>query len=78
MLNIWDLITACLFGSENRDSMQCHSFRRLFAYEAIRKCLNLFHVQSLVGHSTLEMTRLYAHQVGSEDALQSYRPSVEF
>jgi len=24
------------------------------------------------------MTRLYAHQVGSEDALQSYRPSVEF
>lgn len=40
--------------------------------------MNLFHVQSLLGHSALEMARLYAHQVGSEDALDSYTPTLVF
>ncbi len=26
--------------------------------------MNLFHVQSLLGHSTREMTRLFAYQIG--------------
>lgn len=61
-----------------RTGIRCkaHSFRRLFACEAIRNGMNLFHVQSLLGHSTLDMTRLYAHQIGSEDALENYKPNV--
>ena len=31
--------------------------------------MNLFHVQSLLGHSSLTMTRIYAEQVNSEDAI---------
>jgi hypothetical protein len=38
--------------------------------------MNLFHVQSLLSHSTLDMTRLYAHQIGSEDAFEHYKPTV--
>ena len=64
-----------------RTGIRCnaHSFRRLFACEAIRIGMNVFHVQSLLGQSTLDMTRLYAHQIGSigsEDALEIYKPNV--
>jgi len=38
--------------------------------------MNLFYVQSLLGHSTLAMTRIYAEQVNSEDAIKAYRPIV--
>ncbi len=38
--------------------------------------MNLFYVQSLLGHSTLTMTRLYAEQVNSEDAIKAYKPIV--
>jgi len=38
--------------------------------------MNLFYVQSLLGHSTLTMTRVYAEQVGSEDAIKAYKPIV--
>ena len=63
-----------------RTGIKCnaHSFRRLFACEGITNGMNLFHVQSLLGHSTLDMTRLYAHQIDSEDALESYKPTVTF
>jgi site-specific recombinase XerD len=71
-------ISSLLVTLGKRTGIRCnpHSFRRLFACEAIRNGMNLFHVQSLLGHSTLEMTRLYAHEVGSEDALVQYVPTI--
>jgi len=53
-----------------------HAFRRTFACESVRNGMNLFYVQSLLGHSTLAMTRIYAEQVNSEDAIKAYRPIV--
>ena len=53
-----------------------HAFRRTFACESVRNGLNLFYVQSLPGHSTLTMTRVYAEQVNSEDAIKAYKPIV--
>ncbi|MDP6495749.1 MAG: tyrosine-type recombinase/integrase, partial [Dehalococcoidia bacterium] len=53
-----------------------HAFRRTFATQSVRNGLNLFHIQSLLGHTTLTMTRLYAEQVGSQDAIEAYRPIV--
>jgi site-specific recombinase XerD len=38
--------------------------------------MNLFHVQSLLGHSSLTMTRIYAEQVGAEDAIRAYKAVV--
>jgi integrase len=38
--------------------------------------MNLFYVQSLLGHSSLTMTRVYAEQVNSEDAIKAYKPIV--
>ena len=58
--------------------IQCnaHAFRRTFACESVRNGMNLFYVQSLLGHSTLAMTRIYAEQVNSEDAIKAYKPIV--
>jgi len=53
-----------------------HSFRRTFATESVRNGMNLFHVQSLLGHSSLTMTRIYAEQVNSEDAIKAYKAVV--
>ena len=53
-----------------------HSLRRTFATESIRNGMNVFHVQSLLGHSSLTMTRIYAEQVNSEDAVKAYKPIV--
>lgn len=53
-----------------------HAFRRMFACESIRKGMDSFHVQSLLGHSSLTMTRVYAEQVRSEDAVKAYRPII--
>ena len=53
-----------------------HAFRRTFATESVRNGLNLFYVRSLLGHADLTMTRIYAEQVGSEDAVKAYRPIV--
>ena len=54
-----------------------HAFRRMFATESVRNGMNLFHVQSLLGHSNLAMTRLYAEQVNSEDAVIAYKPILK-
>ena len=61
-----------------RTGIKCnaHSFRRTFATESVRNGMNLFHVQSLLGHSSLTMTRIYAEQVNSEDAIKAYRAVV--
>ena len=54
-----------------------HAFRRMFATESVRNGMNLFHVQSLLGQSNLAMTRLYAEQVDSEDAVIAYKPILK-
>jgi integrase/recombinase XerC len=66
-----------VMGKKSGIICNAHSFRRLFACEAIRNGMNLFHVQSLLGHSTLDMTRLYAVQINSEDALKHYKAIVQ-
>ena len=38
--------------------------------------MTLFHFQSLLGHEDLKMTRVYAEQVNSEDAISAYKPVV--
>ena len=61
-----------------RTGIKCnaHAFRRTFATESVRNGLNVFYVQSLLGHSSLTMTRIYAEQVSSEDAIKAYKPIV--
>lgn len=43
-----------------------HMLRRTCATYSIRAGINLFHLQSLLGHSTLEMTRRYAQLVTTD------------
>ena len=49
-----------------------HTLRHSFATQSIRNGANLFYVQSLLGHSTLNMTRRYAATVDSEEAVKSH------
>ena len=67
-----------LVGLESLTGIKCnaHSFRRTFATESVRNGMNLFHVQSLLGHSSLTMTRIYAEQVNSEDVIKAYKAIV--
>ena len=71
-------VSAMLRRLWHRTGIKCnpHAFRRTFATECVRNGLNLFYVQSLLGHSTLEMTRIYAEQVDSEDAIKAYKPII--
>ena len=63
---------------EARTGIKCnaHAFRRTFACESVRNGLNVFCFQSLLGHSSLTMTRIYAEHVNSEDAIKAYKPIV--
>jgi site-specific recombinase XerD len=71
-------IARLLAGLEAITGTKCnaHSFPRIFATESVRNGMNLFHVQSLLGHSSLTMTGIYAEQVNSEDAIKAYKPVV--
>ena len=71
-------VAQVLVGLESVTGIKCnaHSFRRTFATESVRNGMNLFHVQSLLGHSSLTMTRIYAEQVNSEDAIKAYKAVV--
>jgi hypothetical protein len=75
--NVW-VITNLLKELGEKTGIKCnaHSFRRTFATESVRNGMNLFHVQSLLGHSSLTMTRIYAEQVNSEDAIKPYKAVV--
>ena len=64
-------------GKSTGIKCNAHSFRRTFATESVRNGMNLFHIQSLLGHSSLTMTRIYAEQVNSEDAVKAYKPIVK-
>ncbi len=76
-LNEWG-VGEMLERLERKTGIKCnaHAFRRTFATESVRNGLNLFHVQSLLGHANLTMTRVYAEQVNSEDAIKAYKPIV--
>ena len=63
-------------GEKTGIKCNAHAFRRTFATESVRNGMNLFHVQSLLGHTNLTMTRVYAEQVNSEDAIKAYKPIV--
>ena len=71
-------ISILLYRLGKATGIKCnaHSFRRTFATESVRNGMNLFYVQSLLGHSSLTMTRIYAEQVNSEDAIKAYKPIV--
>ena len=71
-------ISSMLYRLQNLTGIKCnaHAFRRTFATESVRNGLNVFYVQSLLGHSSLTMTRIYAEQVSSEDAIKAYKPIV--
>jgi len=61
--NVW-AITNLLKELGDKTGIKCnaHSFRRTFATESVRNGMNLFHVQSLLGHSRLTLTRIYAER----------------
>ena len=63
-------------GDQTGIKCNAHAFRRTFACESVRNGLNVFYVQSLLGHSSLTTTRIYAEQVSSEDAIKAYKPIV--
>jgi len=71
-------VSAMLTRLESRTGLKCnaHAWRRTFACQSVRNGLNVFYVQSLLGHSSLTMTRVYAEQVNSEDAIKAYKPIV--
>ena len=50
----------------------CHKCRRSYATMALRSGINLITLQRLLGHSTLDMVRVYIAQV-DEDLLQAHR-----
>ncbi|MCK5635711.1 MAG: tyrosine-type recombinase/integrase, partial [Anaerolineales bacterium] len=49
-----------------------HALRRTFATLSLKAGMNLIHLQGLLGHSTLEMTRRYL-QVLDEDLVDAHR-----
>jgi site-specific recombinase XerD len=49
-----------------------HALRRTFATMAMRAGMNLLHLQGLMGHSTIEMTRRYV-QMLDDDLLEAHR-----
>lgn len=50
-----------------------HTFRHTFGTLALLNGAGVFEVQSLLGHSTLTMTRKYVATLNSENAVQSHR-----
>jgi site-specific recombinase XerD len=49
-----------------------HALRRTFATLSLRSGMNLLHLQGLLGHSSLEMTRRYVQMV-DDDLLEAHR-----
>lgn len=49
-----------------------HALRRTFATMSLRAGMNLLHLQGLLGHSTIEMTRRYVSMV-DDDLLDAHR-----
>ena len=49
-----------------------HALRRTFATLSLRAGMNLLHLQGLMGHSTIEMTRRYVQMI-DDDLLEAHR-----
>jgi len=49
-----------------------HTFRHTFAVSCLRHGMGEFNLQSLLGHSTLQMTRRYTQTFGVSDALSAH------
>ena len=49
-----------------------HTFRHSFAVSCLRNGMGEFNLQSLLGHSTLQMTRRYVQTFGVSDALSAH------
>jgi len=49
-----------------------HTFRHSFAVNCLRNGMGEFNLQSLLGHTTLEMTRRYVRTFGMNDALSAH------
>ena len=49
-----------------------HSLRRIFASVSVKAGINLLHLQGLLGHSSLEMTRRYV-QILDDDLVEAHR-----
>lgn len=52
--------------------LSAHTFRHTCATMSIRNKGNIFHVQSLLGHATMEMTRHYSKLIDSEEAVKEH------
>jgi len=49
-----------------------HALRRTFARQAVIAGMDIIWVQQLMGHSSIEMTRQYVHQLDTEDLVKTY------
>lgn len=49
-----------------------HALRRTFALLSLKAGMNIVYIQSLMGHSTLEMTRKYIQDISDEDLIESH------
>lgn len=52
-----------------------HAFRRTFALEALRNGMNVYTLQRLMGHATLDVTRVYLNQSPGDLQLDHLRAS---
>ena len=60
--------------------VNCHAFRRFFATASLRAGTNPIHVQSLLGHTSLEVTRRYLSVIEDDlcAAQEQHGPVVRF
>lgn len=50
-----------------------HSFRHTAAIACLRNGMDIFTLQEMLGHETLEMTRRYTRSLGADDVIRAHR-----